>query len=73
MIDLFKGGDYSAVSCQLGTFTDQSAQIILKIHKLRDIKSCVMEIEQWIKNGITLPHPTCSYSEDDMTNYATNF
>ena len=71
MIELFNGGNYSAISCRLGTFTEQSARIILNIHKLRDIKSRVKEEQQWIKNGITLPHPSCSYSEEDITKYAT--
>ena len=71
MIDLLKGGNYSAISCRAGTFTEQSARIILNIHKLRDITSRVKEEEQWIKTEITLPNRSCSNSDDDMATYAT--
>ena len=70
MIDLFNGGNYSAISCHLGTFTEQSAKTILNIHKLRTIKSRVKEEEQWIKKRIAPPNPSCSYSEDDIAKFA---
>ena len=63
--------EISAISCRAGTFTEQSARIILNIHKLRDITSRVKEEERCIKTGITLPTRSCSYSDDDMTKYAT--
>ena len=70
MIDFFNGGNYNAISCHVGTFTEESARIILNIHKLRDIKSRVKGEEQWIKTRITLPNPSCSYSVDDLAKYA---
>ena len=70
MIDLLKGGNYGAVSCRAGTFTEQVARIILNVHELRDIRSRVKE-EEWIKTGISLPNRTCSYSGDDMIKYTT--
>ena len=71
MIDLLKDGNYSAVSCRAGTFTEQLARIILNVHKLREIRSRVKDEEQWIKTGISLPNRSCSSSDDDMTKYAT--
>ena len=71
MIDLLKDENYSAISCRAGTFTEQSARIMLNIRKLRDITPRVKEEERWIKTGITLPNRSCSYSDDDMTKYAT--
>ena len=73
MIDLLIDGNYSAVSCRAGTFTEQLARVILNVHncKLREIRSRVKDEEQWIKTGISLPTRSCSYSDDDMTKYTT--
>lgn len=71
MIDLLKGGNYRAVSCRAVTFTEQSARIILNVHKLGDIRSRVKEEEEWAKIGISFPNRTCSYSDDGVAKYAT--
>jgi len=72
MINLSKGGNYSAVSYRAGTFTEQSARIIiLNVHKLCNTRSRVKDKEQWIKTRISLPNQSYFYSDDDMAKYAT--
>ena len=63
-------GKYVAVLCDLGAFTLESIDLLLKIHSPRNIKNDVLKEQQWLKKDIKVPVLTCSYSKEDLASYA---
>lgn len=69
MKDLCKGGNYVGVSCDLGTLTLESIEVVLDIHRLRDVKSDVLKEEKWLTKEINVPSATCSYSKEHLASH----
>ena len=66
MKDLCVEGNYAAVSCNSGTFTLDSIELLLEIHSLCDVKHDVKNEQKWLNKQITVPNTTCSYSREDL-------
>ena len=62
MKDLCKERNYVAVSCNLGTLTLESIEVLLDIHRLRNVKSDVLKEDKWLKKEINVPSANCSNS-----------
>ena len=59
MLDSFKAGKYSAMSCFPGTY-DSSLQTLIKIHALRDIWKTVKEEIKWLNTTTSSPNKECA-------------
>ena len=70
MKELCLKGNYVAVDCDIGAFTLDSIELLLKIHSLRNVKHAVLKEQQWLKKEINLPDSACSYSKEHLVCYA---
>ena len=70
MKELCRKGNYVAVDCDIGAFTLDSIELLLKIHSLRNVKHAVLKEQQWLKKEINLPDSACSYSKEHLACYA---
>ena len=70
MKELCLKGNYVAVDCDIGAFTLDSIELLLKIHSLRNVRHAVLKEQQWLKKEINLPDSACSYSKEHLVCYA---
>lgn len=70
MKNLCEKGKYAAVTCDVGILTVESIDVLLKIHRVRDVKSDVQKQEKWLKKEISVPNATCSLSKGHRATYA---
>ena len=70
MIELCLKGNYVAVDCDMGAFTPDSIEVLLRIHSLRNVKHAVHKEQQWLKKEVNLPDSACSYSKEHPVCYA---
>lgn len=70
MKDLCQKAKYVAVVCNLGAFTLESIDLLLKVHTHRNIENDVLKEQQWLKKDIKVPVLTCSYTKEDLASYA---
>lgn len=69
--DLLATGEYQAVSCQSGTLTAHTIEVLIRIHELHDVKTAVISKQQWLAKKINTPNSTCSYAEENSKAFAT--
>ena len=70
MKELCQKGNYVAVDCDIGVFTIDAIDVLLKIHSLRNVKHAVLKEQQWLRKEISLPDSACSYSKEHLAAYA---
>ena len=68
--DLCWKGCHVAVSYELGVFTVESLNVLLKIQSLHDVQSDVMKEQKWLKKDVRGPDVTCLYSKEDLVAFA---
>ena len=67
---LCEKGIFAAVTCDVGTLTVESIDVLLKIHRIRDVKIDVEKQEKWLKKEIKVPNESCSLSKAHRATYA---
>ena len=58
---------FSAITTKLGTFNESSLNIILKIHRLKEISKTTQEQLSWVEKQIRPPNETCRVNEALMS------
>ena len=64
------GKKYAAVSCECGTFTPTSLELLLRIHDLREVKTNVDIEQKWMEREINVPNEKYIFSKTNIASFA---
>ena len=69
-LKLFNEGNYSAISCDVGTLSVTSLKTLIQVHNILNIKYSVLEEKEWLKKEVLCPQKVCKIPTDEIAIYA---
>ena len=69
-LKLFNEGNYSAISCDVGTLSVTSLKTLIQVHNILNIKYSVLEEKEWLKKEVLCLQKVCKIPTDEIAIYA---